>query len=271
MSRKTAILVISVIIAVLTAVLTACNGSDPTDSPVSPLNTPSGSSQEPDLVETLAPIDSVEIIIAESWPPQYFLLVRSGLPSGCVKFDRYEVTRHDNAIEVAVINLEPVGEVVCTTEYGMVEHNIPLGSDFEPGATYIVQVNEVTETLVAQGGAGDLGPVSATLDNPFQLEVGQTALLEPQGLGVEFLEVVEDSRCPMGVECVWAGQALILIRVSGEGDAQELTLQLGPKDSVTGVYESYSFDFLALDPYPQAPGQDAPPQPAPTATLVVSQ
>jgi hypothetical protein len=267
MSRKTAILVI---IVVLAAVLTACNGSDPTDSPVSPLDSPLGPSQEPELVEELAPIESVEILIAESWPPQYFLLVESGLPNGCVKFDRYEVTRHDNTIEVAVINLESVG-MVCTAEYGTVEHNIPLGSDFEPGATYTVQVNDVTETLVAQSAAADLGPVSATLDDPFQLEVGQTALLEAQGISVEFLEIVEDSRCPMGVECVWAGQALILVRVSGEGDAQELTLQLGPADSVTGVYDSYLFEFLALDPYPQAPDQDAPPQPAYTATLVVSQ
>jgi len=111
----------------------------------------------------------------------------------------------------------------------------------------------------------------ASLDNPFQLQPGQTASLEAQELSVEFVEVVEDSRCPRGVECAWEGQALILVHVSGSSGDQELTLQLGPKDSVAGAYEGYLFKFLALDPYPQAPSQDAPPQPPYTATLLVSQ
>jgi hypothetical protein len=133
-----------------------------------------------------------------------------------------------------------------------------------------VQVNKVTKTLVAQGGAVDIGPLSARLDNPFQLQPGQTASLEAQELSVEFVEVVEDSRCPQGVLCTWEGQALIRVRVSVGGAQQALTLKLGPADSVTGAYEGYLFELMALDPYPQAPEQDAPP-PDYTATLLVSQ
>ncbi len=159
MSRKTVILLI---IVVLAAVLTACNDSDPTDSPVSPLNSPLGSSQ-------------------------------------------------------------------------------------------------------------DAAPIPATLDSPFQLQLGQTALLQAQDLSVEFLEIVEDSRCPMGVECVWAGQAQILIRVSSGDRIQELTLLLEVTGGVTSDFDGYSFELLALDPYPQASGQDVPAAPAYTATLAVSQ
>jgi hypothetical protein len=72
--------------------------------------------------------------------------------------------------------------------------------------------------------------------------------------------------------CTWEGQALIRIHVSVGGGAQRaLTLKLGSVDSVTGAHEGYLFELLALDPYPEEPGQDAPPQPPYTATLLVSQ
>jgi heat shock protein HslJ/LysM repeat protein len=111
-----------------------------------------GQPGEPEMVEKLAPIDRVEILVAESFPPQYFVLVESGLPNGCVEFDRYEVTRDGDAIRVAVINLEPVG-MECEDVYGTVEHNVPLGSDFDPGTTYTVLVNDVAETFVTESAA----------------------------------------------------------------------------------------------------------------------
>ncbi|MCH8271303.1 MAG: hypothetical protein IH985_08870, partial [Planctomycetes bacterium] len=55
---------------------------------------------EPNLVVVAAPIESVEIIVAESFPPQYFLEVKSGLPNGCVRFDEYVVSRSDAEIDV---------------------------------------------------------------------------------------------------------------------------------------------------------------------------
>ena len=101
----------------------------------------------------LAPIESVEINVAESDPPQYFLVVVSGLPNGCVQFDDYYIERLDeiNSINVQVINSVPTDpDLVCTQIYGMVETNVPLGSDFEPGNKYTVTVNDVVETFVAQ-------------------------------------------------------------------------------------------------------------------------
>lgn len=98
-----------------------------------------------------APIDAVDIRIAESSPPQYFLDVTSGLPSGCASFDRYEVERMGDAITVTIWNLNETPEDgACTAIYGMVEHHIALGSDFASGTTYTVHVNDVTKTFVAQ-------------------------------------------------------------------------------------------------------------------------
>ena len=228
-------------IAVLAIVLAACSGSQAATSTVPPSppagGTP-GQTDEPERVEALAPIEGVEILVAESWPPQYFVAVTSGLPNACMEFDRYEVTREGDTIRVAVVNLVQAG-VPCEDVYGTVEHNIPLGSDLNPGTTYTVVVNDVTETFVTQGSAPDPDQVAATLGSPFQLRVGQTASVAPQGPIIEFVEVVEDSRCPANVTCVWAGRALILVRVSSSGDVlgfgtKELALEAGLTDPATG-------------------------------------
>ncbi len=104
------------------------------------------------LQNVLAPIESVDLRIAESFPPQYFLDVVSGLPSGCAQFDRYDLERAGTDITVTVWNLEPApgSDVFCTAIYGYVEHAVPLGSDFVSGQTYAVHVNDVTTTFVAQ-------------------------------------------------------------------------------------------------------------------------
>jgi len=278
-----------VIIALLATVLVACGGSEtvpPGNTRQTKVPSPQASQtptkpKEPEMIEVLAPIDGVEILVAESFPPQYFAEIESGLRNGCARFDRYEVEREGETITITVTNLEPADkDIACTEEYRTVMSNVPLGSDLDPGRTYTVLVNDVTETFVTQGSAPGPGPVSATLGSPFQLKVGQTALIEPQGPMVDFMEVVEDSRCPTGAVCVWAGRARILIRVSSIGDVlgfgiQDLTLEAGQVDpatgSVKGVYDTYLFELLALAPHPQAPEGDAQPeQPAYTATLVVS-
>jgi hypothetical protein len=53
---------------------------------------------------------------------------------------------------------------------------------------------------------------------------GQTANVD--GLRVTPLRLLEDSRCPRGVQCVWAGQVRISVSVrDGSGvDTRELTL-----------------------------------------------
>lgn len=101
--------------------------------------------------EVLAPIESVEIRIAESYPPQYFLYVVSGLRNSCVRFDRYELERDGATLRVTVLNLEPTDrDIVCAQVYRTMEHNIALGSDFQPGAEYTVVVNGVTRTFRAE-------------------------------------------------------------------------------------------------------------------------
>ena len=93
----------------------------------------------------LAPVDNLDLQIAESFPLQYFLLVDSGLPDGCHSFGGYTITRDGNRVLIKVFNLRPAdSNLMCIQVYGTVETNIPLGSDYDAGEAYIIDVNGQT-------------------------------------------------------------------------------------------------------------------------------
>jgi len=97
-----------------------------------------------------APIDGLDVHVLESAPPQYVLVVRAGLPSGCAEKNRSEWSRSAELITVTVLNWMPTGTPICTMIYGSYELSINLGSDFRSGTTYKVSVNDKTTTFVAQ-------------------------------------------------------------------------------------------------------------------------
>ncbi|MBK8810149.1 MAG: hypothetical protein IPN69_05380 [Acidobacteria bacterium] len=71
-------------------------------------------------------------------------------------------------------------------------------------------------------------------------------------LSVKFLAVVEDSRCPEGVNCVWAGNARVDLKVrrsNGAWKAVELNTGMGAQ-SVT--FEGYELKLNSLTPSPKA-------------------
>ena len=120
-------------------------------------STSSFSLPRPSLRDTFvaeSPIQSAEVAMLESFPPQYQLRVVSGLPkgSGCAQFNGYEVRRREsNEIEVVVTHHEVSDQlVVCTADFSVVETNVPLGSGFELGEEYTVRVNsDVATSFVA--------------------------------------------------------------------------------------------------------------------------
>lgn len=64
-------------------------------------------------------------------------------------------------------------------------------------------------TLVACQSTSAPAPQSASLNQEIQLAPGQQAAYQQQALNVEFVRVVDDSRCPSDVTCVWAGEVKV--------------------------------------------------------------
>lgn len=103
-----------------------------------------------DRTTVQAPIESVDVLVLESSPPQYVLRVRAGLPNGCAKQQGHEIGRDGDVIKVTVLNSMPTVAIACTMIYGTYELSINVGSDFRPGVTYTARVNDRATTFVGR-------------------------------------------------------------------------------------------------------------------------
>jgi len=118
----------------------------------------------------------------------------------------------------------------------------------------------VLAAVVLGGCLANTQQVRGKLGVPFALKPGQTAVVE--NLQVTFDEVIQDSRCPQGVDCWWIGEvnALFTLKL---GSKQE-TIGLGtivkfPRDvenhSIKGTnytFAGYKLAFLSAQP-PKGP------------------
>jgi hypothetical protein len=111
---------------------------------------------------------------------------------------------------------------------------------------------------------------TAVVANPgseFNLAVGKTAALNGTDYRITFNRVTEDSRCPVDVTCVWAGDAKIELSVSRNGATTETrAVSLTPPNSEVTVGD-LRIRFVALAPTAR---QSDPPASRPyVARLVV--
>jgi hypothetical protein len=88
-----------------------------------------------------APIEEVSVNIAESFPVQVFVYIRGGLADSCTTFHEIETERSGNTIDILVTTQRPK-DAICAQVYTTFEENVALGSDFTPGETYTVNVND---------------------------------------------------------------------------------------------------------------------------------
>ena len=75
---------------------------------------------------------------------------------------------------------------------------------------------------------------------------------------VTFLKVVEDSRCPLDVNCIWEGQATVLVEVIETGkEPKQVELLYGKrKNEQVFSSEGYSLKGISLSPYPSSTTSD---------------
>lgn len=97
--------------------------------------------------------------------------------------------------------------------------------------------------------------VSPGPGEPFTLRVDQTVEVEGTGLSIRLLAVLDDSRCPADVTCVWAGDAVVAVEVALGGERRAYGLHVNP-GTATGPGEAdvgaYRVVLLGLAPAPLA-------------------
>jgi hypothetical protein len=99
---------------------------------------------------------------------------------------------------------------------------------------------------------GMVKTADAQAPQTFTLRPKQQKSLFRGKLKIKFVEVLEDSRCPTGVDCIWAGNAKIKVIITGYR-AGSKTVELYTLGGQQGdQIEGYAINFEGLNPYPQA-------------------
>jgi hypothetical protein len=94
------------------------------------------------------------------------------------------------------------------------------------------------------------GPAQTELDREFDLKLGKKAVVGEEGLFITFIDVLEDSRCPLGYYCFWAGNGAVLLKIEKLGSyalSDTLNTTLEPRSL---DYLNYNITLKNLKPYP---------------------
>jgi hypothetical protein len=100
--------------------------------------------------------------------------------------------------------------------------------------------------LALAGCASVPGPARPTA------ALGQVAVVD--GVRVRPLAIIEDSRCPINVVCVWAGRIVVRTEIRGSGVPETRDLELGKLQPIAGG----TLTLTAAEPAPLA-GTRIPP------------
>ncbi|MCB0210260.1 MAG: tetratricopeptide repeat protein [Anaerolineae bacterium] len=172
-----------------------------------------------------------------------------------VQLGQYDLARADYQ---QVLALNPQPEMQATVTAALQE---------------IAQAKTIAPTpTVALPTPTSLPPVKISLGQPFSVALRQYGRLASTELGVEFYELVEDTRCPRQAVCESEGWARIAIYVWRTNiEPTEFILNTDPSDANNSIpYDSYRIRLVNLDPYPETSETKIAPQDY-RATFVVSE
>lgn len=91
----------------------------------------------------------------------------------------------------------------------------------------------------------------AALDQEFEIRLGQQVWIKREGLRISFNNVAEDSRCPKGVDCIWAGNGKVVLTLSKTRQRAALMRLNTNVDPKQDDYHGYEVKLVSLNPYPQ--------------------
>lgn len=96
--------------------------------------------------------------------------------------------------------------------------------------------------------------LSVALGQRFEVAVGQTARIEGTDLVVRFARVVEDSRCPIDIECVWAGDGAVLVEIDAGAETAEYVVHTTLEPRILEI-DGFRIRLDGLAPEPRSDAQ----------------
>ena len=106
--------------------------------------------------------------------------------------------------------------------------------------------------LLLAGCPTKITVISASLGQEISLAAGQTVDISDEDMTVKFIEITEDSRCPEGATCIWAGQASASVELIKDNITSRmiLTETSGSIGFSQSDFAQYILEFH-ISPYPK--------------------
>ena len=109
-------------------------------------------------------------------------------------------------------------------------------------------------SLILSGPVAQSGALTnaVSLGQEFTLRPGKKVSVRGTKLKIRFVSVVEDSRCPKGVDCVWQGNAEARFELSGikrKASIMRLNTGIEPREA---EYSGYTVRLVKLTPEPKS-------------------
>ncbi|MBM3896527.1 MAG: hypothetical protein FJ360_02125 [Thaumarchaeota archaeon] len=83
---------------------------------------------------------------------------------------------------------------------------------------------------------------------PLEIRLHQSAVIADKNMEIIFSKIVEDSRCPSDVTCVWQGRIAIQVDIQTKNESRNIILSL--ENATVPINDEYSFVLLDVKPYP---------------------
>ena len=155
--------------------LVACGGDEEPDAaestPDTTADTPTATPTTETPLQQEANVDSIEILILESFPVQVDVRARGDLPDGCTSIDSVNTAQQGTTFNITITTLRQAGEL-CTEALVPFEETISLDVLGLSAGTYAVNVNGINGSFTLQ------------VDNVAQAEPTATAEPVDSNMGI---------------------------------------------------------------------------------------
>jgi len=102
-----------------------------------------------------------------------------------------------------------------------------------------------------------LSTISCSNENVFEqyisLDFGETSTIEQGGFDIEFIDLVEESRCPSNLDCIWEGRAVVSLALT---NVETINVELATENNIDGtsklttIYNNFLIELLTINPQP---------------------
>ena len=144
----------------------------------------------------------------------------------------------------ALSEATPAPTALATSTVALLQEEPPV----PPGSVPLLETAAVpTSTAMATPERG--ADASIGRDQMVAIRLGARIEVEGTGWMIRFAQVVEDSRCPVDAQCIWAGQ--VIVRLLGEhsdGRVAALTLTLRAGDRGAGLLGDLPLEAVSIEP-----------------------